>query len=87
LIIADPQQVTFVCRCGRRSLHRGLSLQDVIGLVEAEPMHPQWSDVEEAVRALGFAPAARTSLLRELLPHRRPRPRLIAPGAPDVGRD
>jgi hypothetical protein len=87
LIIADPQRVVFVCRCGRRSTHPGLALTDVIALVEAEPMRPQWTGADEAVRALGFGRRSeRGSAFRLAPPHVRFRLRLPMPSIPCLGR-
>ena len=87
LIIADPQRVVFACRCGRRTVHQGLALTDVVGLVEAEPMRPQWTGADEAARALGFAPRhGRAPAFRLGPPHIRFRLRLTIPTVPGLGR-
>jgi hypothetical protein len=80
LIIADPQRVMFVCRCGRRTTHAGLLLEDVVALVEAEPMRPHWRSVDDAIRALGFAPGARGPSLHITLPYPHIRLRRTVPG-------
>ncbi len=87
MIIADPQRVVFVCRCGQRSVYRGLSLADVVGLVQDEPMRPAWSRAQDAIRALGFAPHPRGPFLRVMLPRRRPRLRVIVAGMVGARRD
>ena len=87
LIIADPQRVVFVCRCGRRSVYQGLALADVIGLVEEEPMRPQWTGADEAARALGFGPRAERGPTFHLAPpHIRFRLRLTMPTIPGIGK-
>lgn len=87
LIVADPQRVVFVCRCGRRIVHQGLALTDVIALVEAEPMRPQWTGADEAVRALGFGPRhERGPAFRLAAPHIRFRLRLNIPTMPGTGK-
>ena len=53
---------------------------DVVGLVREEPMRAGWAGVDDAVRALGFAPHARGPHLHLAPPHRWPRPRLGLPG-------
>ncbi|HEU5331794.1 MAG TPA: hypothetical protein VFU73_03495 [Actinocrinis sp.] len=87
LLLADPQRVVFVCRCGRRTVRQGLALTDVIGLVEEEPMLPQWAGADEAVRALGFAPRqGRGPVFHLAPPHLRFRLRLAMPAMPGLGR-
>jgi hypothetical protein len=87
LILADPQRVVFVCRCGRRTVRQGLALTDVVALVEEEPMLPQWAGADEAVRALGFAPRHERGLpFRLTPPHIRFRLRLAMPAVPGLGR-
>jgi hypothetical protein len=81
LIIADERNVVFVCRCGKRSVHQGLPLTDVVGLVEDAPTRTGWSGVDDAVRALGFAPAARRPHVRVTLPHLRIWPRQRCQGS------
>jgi hypothetical protein len=55
LIIVDGSEITFVCRCGRHQEPGGVALEDIVALVEAEPLQPQWTDLGDALRALGFA--------------------------------
>lgn len=55
LIIVDGPRITLVCRCGRRQDLRGFALEDIVALVEAEPLQPQWADLGDALRELGFA--------------------------------
>lgn len=87
LILADPHRVVFVCRCGRRTVRQGLALTDVIALVEDEPMLPQWTGADEAVRALGFAPRReRGPAFRLAAPHIRFRLRLPMPAMPGLGK-
>ena len=87
LLLADPQRVVFVCRCGRRTVRQGLALTDVIALVEEEPMLPQWTGADEAVRALGFAPRQeRGPAFRLAPPHIRFRVRLAMPTVPGLGK-
>ena len=57
LIVADDHQVLFICRCGRRQRLGGVTLQDVVALVEAEPVRPNWVDLDDALNDLGFARA------------------------------
>jgi len=54
LIVADDRQVLFICHCGRRQRPGGATLQDVVALVEAEPVRPDWVDLDDALSALGF---------------------------------
>ena len=54
LIVANPESVLFVCRCGRRQQFAGTLLKDVIALVEAEAVQQDWTDLDDALRALGF---------------------------------
>jgi hypothetical protein len=86
LIIADSQRVMFVCRCGRRTTHVGLMLEDVIALVEAEQMRPHWRNIDDAIRALGFAPGARGPGLHMTLPYPHIRLRLPIHGGSGGGR-
>ena len=68
LIVVDGARITLICRCGRRQELPGVALEDIVALVESEPLQPQWSDLGDALRALGFAARERSG---------RP-----APGAP-----
>jgi hypothetical protein len=55
LIVVDGPRITLICRCGRRQELPGVALEDIVALVVAEPLQPQWSDLDDALRALGFA--------------------------------
>ncbi len=61
LIVVDGPRITLICRCGRRQELPGVALEDVVALVVAEPLQPQWSDLGDALRALGFAARERSS--------------------------
>lgn len=72
LIVADEHRLVFVCRCGRRQSVCGMSLRDVGGLVEAEPVRPHWADLDDALRALGFAPGPASRADGDARPGGRP---------------
>lgn len=59
LIVADGDRIELICECGRRETLTGAALRDVVALVEAEPVQPEWQTLEDALKALGYAPAAR----------------------------
>jgi hypothetical protein len=60
LIVVDGPLITLICRCGRRQDLDGVALEDVVALVEAEPLQPQWTDLGDALRALGFPATPRS---------------------------
>jgi hypothetical protein len=55
LIVVDGTSITLICRCGRTQDPGDIALEDIVALVEAEPLQPQWTDLDDALRALGFA--------------------------------
>ncbi|HEY3867282.1 MAG TPA: hypothetical protein VGM10_02995 [Actinocrinis sp.] len=59
LIVADGDRIELFCECGRRETLTGTALRDVVALVEAEPVQPEWQTLEDALRALGYASDAR----------------------------
>lgn len=59
LIVADGDRIELICECGRRETLAGTALRDVVALVEAEPVQPEWQTLEDALKALGYATDAR----------------------------
>jgi hypothetical protein len=59
LIVADDRRVVFVCGCGRRQSGGEVSLRDVVALVEAVPVRPDWVDLDDALHALSHHPRKR----------------------------
>lgn len=59
LIVADADRVELICECGRRETLAGTALRDVVALVEAEPVQPEWQTLDDALTALGYTAEAR----------------------------
>jgi hypothetical protein len=65
LIAAAGDRVEFACRCGHR-WQIPTSLLRVVALAECQPIDPQWTCLNDAQRALGFARPTRASSARGL---------------------
>lgn len=57
LIVADGDLIELICECGRRETLADTALRDVVALVEAEPVQPEWQTLEDALKALGYSSA------------------------------